>query len=193
MVNEEAQAIAFGRTRIVCRTGETFDQAVQAIVFPANTRGIMPSSGTHSLRLLAGAEIERQTMAMAPLNLGTAVSTGAGMLSERGIERLFHAVVSEEPGGERLLPVVRRALFRAFELAHSERIHSLAVPLMTGSHITSPDLLRQWIGAIVDEVISHVRRERSRLDLMVLVSRYPEDLEILTEAVASARTVAWHA
>lgn len=194
MVNEtESQPIAFGRARIETRLGETFDQPVQAIICPANTRGIMSASGSHSLRSLAGAEIERTTMAMAPLTLGSAISTDAGKLHDRGITRLIHAVVSEEPGGERQLPVVRRAIESAFELAYREKVQSLAVPMMTGTHISSPEQLRGWIEAVLDSVVAHVRRDRVRLESVVVVSRYPDDLAIVSEALATARAAAWPA
>ena len=63
----------------------------------------------------------------------------AGKLAEQGIEQIIHAVVSTEPGGERTLPVVRRALSAALELAYRDRIHSVAVPLMTGNQSDSPE------------------------------------------------------
>lgn len=194
MVNEtESQSIAFGRARIETRLGETFEQPVRAIICPANARGIMSASGSYSLRSLAGADIERTTMALAPLQLGSALATSSGKLQEQGIERLIHAVVTDEPGGQRQLPVVRRAIGSALEVVYGERLQSLAIPLMTGSHITSPDQLRYWIEAIVDDVVSHVRRDRVRLEQVVLVSRYPDDLEILSMALTAARVAAWPA
>ncbi len=194
MVNAAtSQPIAFGRARIEIRLGETYDQPVQAIICPANVRGIMTSSGSYSLRSLAGAEIERETMALAPLPMGGAVATGPGKLHERGVERLIHAVVTEEPGGERRLPVVRRAIGSALELAYTERLESIAVPLMTGSHIKSDDQLRGWIDALVEDIVSHVRRDRVRLESLVLVSRYSDDLGILSDALAAARADDWPA
>ena len=192
MVNTtDSQHIAFGRAQIVSQSGETFDQAVQTIISPANTRGIMPASGAHSLRSVAGAELERIMMGMAPLQLGSAVITGSGKLSERRIESIIHVVVSAEPGGERSLPVVRKALASGFELAFRERIHSIAVPLLTGAHLDTPDQLRQWIDGIVDEVVAHLRRDRVRLESIVMVSRYPGDIDILNDALAEARSAAW--
>lgn len=194
MVNEaDPHTIAFGRTRIVSQLGETFDQTVQSIMCPANTRGILPSSGAHSLRSVAGPEIERATMGMAPLQLGSAVLTGGGKLQERGIDAIVHAVVSVEPGGARSLPVVRRAIASGLEVAYRERISSIAVPLMTGSHLDTTEELHQWIEAVVEEAVSHVRRDRVRLETIVLVSRYPDDIEFLNEALTTARSAAWPA
>lgn len=192
MVNEaELQPVAFGRARINIRLGETYDQPVQAIICPANVRGIMPASGSYSLRSLAGPAIEHATMSMAPLSLGSAITTDSGKLQERGIERLIHAVVAEEPGGDRQLPIVRRAIEASLELAYREKLKSLAVPLMTGAHITSPDLLRDWIEAIVQDVVAHMRRDRVRLESLVLVSRYSDDIRILSDVLTAARTASW--
>ncbi|MGD9711792.1 MAG: macro domain-containing protein [Thermomicrobiales bacterium] len=192
MVRETVpQATSFGRTQIVSQLGETIDQTVQAIIVPANARGILPSSGARSLRSVAGQEIESETMRLAPLQLGSAVVTGSGRLADRNIEKIIHAVVSEEPGGARTLPVVRRALSSALELAYRERLSSIAVPLLTGNHLESPEELRDWIGGVVSEVVSHVRRDRVRLDSVVIVSRYTEDIENLSKAIAEARGEAW--
>ncbi len=189
----DPHAIAFGRTRIISQPGETFDQTVQSIMCPANTRGILPASGAHSLRSVAGPEIERATMGMAPLQLGAAVLTSSGRLQERGIASIVHAVVSVEPGGARQLPVVRRAIASGLEVAYRERIRSIAVPLMTGSHLNTTEELHQWIEAVVEEAVSHLRRDRVRLESLVLVSNYPDDIAFLNEALATARSEAWPA
>jgi O-acetyl-ADP-ribose deacetylase (regulator of RNase III) len=186
-------AIAFGRTVVAPITGELFDQPVQVIICPANTRGIMPASGAASPRLAAGAEIERQTMSMAPLQLGSAVATPAGKLAERGVERLMHAIVSEDPGGAASLDDIRRALAAALELVHTHRLHSVAVPLLGIAAGDAPDRRRQGIEAIVDVIVADIRRDRSTLDRVVIVSRYPDERDVLAEALAEARARSWRA
>src|SRR5680860_716010 len=95
--------VDFGRTRIAYVVGEPIDQPVQAVICPANARGIMPASGSFSLRVIAGPAIERETMAKAPLNLGSAVMTSSGNLASRGIERLIHATIVDAPGASTMV------------------------------------------------------------------------------------------
>lgn len=187
----DSHTVEFGRTRISVADGEPLDQPVQAIICPANVRGMMPSSGSLSLRLSTGPDVERQVRALAPLNLGTSVVTSSGNLAARGIERLIHAVITTEPGVGALLPTVRDALFAALEFAQRDRVRSLAIPILGMEAGASPEKRALWIDGIVDEVVAHVRRDRSSLDSVVLVSRYPDDEAIVVAALTSARAKSW--
>jgi len=192
MENEaSSQQVEFGRTRIWFATGELVDQPVQAIICPANARGVMPSSGSHSLRVSTGSEVERQVRAMAPLNVGTAVVTSSGKLSQRGIERLIHAIITGEPGTGSRLPTARDALFAALELAQRERIRSLAIPILGMEPDASPEKRTLWIEGIVDEVVARLRRGQSSLDVIILVSRYLDDQAFVVAALTAARTRSW--
>lgn len=186
-----SQAVEFGRTRIAFAAGEAVDQAVRAIICPANARGMMPTSGSHGLRMATGPEVERQVRALAPLNLGTAVATSSGKLEERGVEHLFHAIIAEEPGASATLPTVREALSAALELAQQERVSSLALPLLGLEADASPEKRERWIEGIVDETVAHLRRGRSSLELVQLVSRYPDDQDLVLAALTSARARSW--
>lgn len=185
------QAVEFGRTRISFVAGELADQRVQAIICPANARGMMPSSGSHALRASTGPEVERQMRALAPLNVGTAVVTLSGKLAQCGIERLIHAIVTGEPGTAALLPTVRDALSAALELAQRERIGSLAIPILGNETGASPEKRLLWIDGIVDELVAHLRRDRSSLDFVILVSRYPDDQPVVLAALTAARARSW--
>jgi O-acetyl-ADP-ribose deacetylase (regulator of RNase III) len=192
MENETSpRVVEFGRTRIAVGAGEPVDQPVQAIICPANARGIMPSSGSHSLRFSAGPDVERQVRALTPLNIGTAVITSSGNLDARGIERLIHAIITSEPGAGALLPNVRDAVAASLELAQRERIRSLAIPILGMEADASPEKRTLWIEGLVDEVVAHVRRDRSSLDEVMLVSRYPDDEAIVAAALTQARARSW--
>ena len=186
-----SQAVEFGRTRISFAAGEPVDQSVQAIICPANVRGMMPSSGSHSLRFSTGPEVERQVRALAPLNLGTAVVTSSGKLDQRGVEQLIHAIISEEPGAGAVLPTVRNALSAALELAQRDRVRSLAIPMLGLEADASPDKRTLWIEGIVDEVVAQLRRGPSILDFVILVSRYPDDRDLAIAALVNARARSW--
>ena len=192
MVNEAIpQAVEFGRTRISFAAGELSDQPVQAVICPANARGMMPSSGSHALRVSTGPDVERQVRALAPLNVGTAIVTSSGKLAQRGIERLIHAIVTGEPGTAALLPTVRDALSSALELAHRERMRNLAIPILGNDAGSAQEKRLLWIEGIVDVVVAHLRRDRSSLDFIILVSRYPDDQSFVLAALANARARSW--
>jgi O-acetyl-ADP-ribose deacetylase len=192
MENEaSAPEVEFGRTRIAFASGESVEQPVRAIICPANARGVMPSGGSHSLRLLTGPEVEREIRALAPLDVGTAVVTSSGNLSKRGIERLIHAIIAREPGAGAMLPTVRDALAAALELSQLERTRSLAMPILGLDADASLEKRTLWIEGIVDEVVAHVRRGHSSLDSVVLVPRYPDDRELVLAALTDARARSW--
>src|SRR5262245_54723709 len=79
-----SQGTRFGRTLLVAGAGEVIDQPVQAVVYAANQRGVMGAGPAGSIRTAGGAEVEREAMAHAPIDLGTAVLTTSGHLEERG-------------------------------------------------------------------------------------------------------------
>src|SRR4051794_12656643 len=88
-----SQGVRFGRTLLIAGAGEVIDQPAQAVVYAANQRGVMGAGPAGSIRSTGGPEVEREAMARAPLELGTAIMTGSGHLAERGISAVLHAVV----------------------------------------------------------------------------------------------------
>ncbi|MEZ4507732.1 MAG: hypothetical protein R2848_18210 [Thermomicrobiales bacterium] len=50
----------FGRMRIVTTLGETVDQPVQAVIYPANSRGVMGTGAISAVRSSAGLDVERE-------------------------------------------------------------------------------------------------------------------------------------
>ena len=68
----------FGRTIVAAAVGDVLGQDAEAIVVAANRRGVLgplATPGISGLRSLGGSEIERQAMALAPLDLGAAILT----------------------------------------------------------------------------------------------------------------------
>lgn len=183
--------VRFGRTVVHAATGELVDQAVQAIIYAANSRGVMGAGPAGSLRLAGGQEIEREAMAAAPLDLGTAIVTGSGRLAERGIEAIVHAVVFPMLGEPAELEDVTRALAAALRTAENHRYRTLAIPLL-GSRSDAPvDERAESVDAIVEELIAHLRRGNSRLESVVIVSRFDDDQAIIMESLTRARQRSW--
>jgi O-acetyl-ADP-ribose deacetylase (regulator of RNase III) len=93
------------------------DMAVDAIVSPANSLGIMGGGVAAVLSRKGGPTIQREAMSLAPIAVGAAVVTNAGSLWAKNI---IHAPTMEEPGLKVSVENVRRAT-RAALLAASQR------------------------------------------------------------------------
>jgi O-acetyl-ADP-ribose deacetylase (regulator of RNase III) len=93
------------------------DMAVDAIVSPANSLGIMGGGVAAVLSRKGGPTIQREAMSLAPIAVGAAVVTNAGTLWAKNI---IHAPTMEEPGLKVSVENVRRAT-RAALLAASQR------------------------------------------------------------------------
>lgn len=187
----EAEPILFGRTQVRAAYGELIDQPVQAIVHAANVRGLMGAGPPGSVRMAAGPEVEREAMAQAPLELGEAIVTTPGRLVERGIEAVIHAVVAPRLGDPAELPEVRRATAAALRLADARRFRSVALPLLGLSAEATQHDRAVTIEAIVEAIVAHLRRENSRLESIVIVSRFEDDLATIEDALVRARQRLW--
>jgi O-acetyl-ADP-ribose deacetylase (regulator of RNase III) len=186
----EAGGMRFGRTTIVAATGELIEQPVEALVYAANSRGIMGTGASGSIRLAAGPDVEREAMQQAPLELGTAVATSSGYLGERGIRTIIHAVVSRALGQPAKLESIRKATEATLRLADDERIRSLAMPLIGSRGLIHVE--RSTVAdALVDEIVAHLRRSSSRLERIVLVLRADDDATAIDAALARARERLW--
>ncbi|CAN5572862.1 hypothetical protein BH23CHL5_BH23CHL5_02650 [soil metagenome] len=186
-----AASVEFGRTDVAVNSGDITDQPVQAIIIQSNAKGILSASGSSALRSLAGFELERELMALAPLELGSAVQTGSGRLANRGVSRIFHATISESPGGQPTLPTTRSALTAALDLSWRSRVELIATPILGLGSALQDDQRYEWVEAIVSEVISHIRRRASQLERVVLVTKYPDDQPLVEQLVREARATAW--
>lgn len=183
--------VRFGRTVIDAVVGELVEQPVQAIVYPTNTRGVVGAGVASSVRFAGGPEIEREAMELAPIDLGDAVATTAGRLQERGINAVLHAAVVPGMGDQPRMAVVIRALESALALATESRLRTLALPLIGISAEAAIDDRKEGVQALVDAVVKYVRRPNTRIDRIVFVSRFDDDLVLLLEAIGRARQRSW--
>ncbi|MBN2574093.1 MAG: macro domain-containing protein [Deltaproteobacteria bacterium] len=126
------------------------DMAVDAIVSPGNSLGIMGGGVAAVLSRRGGSMIQREAMSLAPIAVGAAVVTNAGSLWAKNV---IHAPTMEEPGQKVTVENVRRAT-RAALLAASQRgFDVIALPgLGTGLGGADPaDAAR----AMVNELRAH--------------------------------------
>lgn len=187
----DAHDARFGRMRITMALGETVDQAAQAVIYPANSRGVMGAGPVSAVRTSAGLDVEREAMAHAPIEPGTAIVTSSGRLADRGIEAIIHAVVVEQLGQRIERPTLRRAVASALRLADERRYRTVAMPLMGIAADESPEARTQMIEAQVDEVVAHARRSTTRIEQLTIAARFEDDLPILADVLERTREHRW--
>lgn len=126
------------------------EMAVDAVVNPANSLGIMGGGVAAALSRKGGPAIQREAMSLAPIAIGAAVVTNAGNLWAK---QVIHAPTMEEPGEKVGIENVRRATRAALIAAAHHGIETIAMPGMgTGLGGVDPaDAAR----AMVDELRAH--------------------------------------
>jgi O-acetyl-ADP-ribose deacetylase (regulator of RNase III) len=187
-------AIRFGRTVVFAVVGDLLDQGAEGVVFPANRRGVMGAVSTPGVvgrRPLGGSAIEREAMTQAPLELGTAIVTGAAGLESRGVRHVVHAVVHRALGEPARVEDVRRAVVATLNACDRARLKTLALPLLgvdSGSGLTDPE---PFVDALVEETVAAVRRSSPRLDRITVVCRFQDHVDATVTAFARARERTW--
>jgi O-acetyl-ADP-ribose deacetylase (regulator of RNase III) len=126
------------------------DMAVDAVVSPANSLGIMGGGVAGALSRKGGPLIQREAISLAPIAVGAAVVTNAGHLWAKNV---IHAPTMEEPGQKVAVESVRRAMRAALLAAAQRGFEVIAVPgLGTGLGGADPaDAAR----AMVNELRAH--------------------------------------
>jgi len=152
----------------------------------------MMEAGTPgSIRLVGGAEVEREAMTLAPHRIGTVFLTGSGRLKERGIDNVIHLVLSGMLGEPPRRDYFGRTLTLALEMAEQHRIRSIAIPLLGATTDSNEDERREAAETVVDVIVSHLRRTSSRFDSVVVVSRFADDQPVIAAAMERARRRSW--
>jgi O-acetyl-ADP-ribose deacetylase (regulator of RNase III) len=195
-VNEIASRpeFRFGRTIVAAAVGDVLGQDAEAIVVAANRRGVLgplATPGISGLRSLGGSEIERQAMALAPLDMGTAIFTDAAGLEQRGIRGVIHAVIHPALGERARIEHVRRAVPQVLLVASHHRLRTVAMPLLGVESLAARNDVDTMTAALVDELVAALRRSLPRLDRLTIVCRFGEQADTVATALARARERVW--
>lgn len=185
------EGVRFGRTVVMPSAGSLFSHNVDAIVAPANRRGVMGVGTAGLVRLEGGQEIERQAMEHAPLTLGDAIVTGSGKLSARGTRAIIHAVVADALGSPTREKTVRHATTAVLEAADRERVRSIAIPALTSGQVSASLSGETAFLFMIEEIVAYLRRFTSRLDRIVLICHDEREVRALEHALAEARRMWW--
>ena len=188
---EQEEGVRFGRTLLCASASSLLDLQAEAIVCPANRRGVMGVGLAGAIRHAGGIEIEREAMARAPLTIGTAVPTNPGSLAERGVRIIVHAVVSDALGAPTRRDIVRGATTAVLELADRHRIRSIVMPPL-GSGLGPGRLPTNVVTAVmIEEIVAHLRRFTSRIERITIVLTDAGDVAEALTAIQEARKMFW--
>ncbi len=150
-----------GDVGVKARLGDITTLFVDAIVNPADPRGVMAQGVAGVIKAAGGDAIEQEAVAKAPLAVGAAVATTAGTLQNL---RVIHVAVAAEPEGPSSPDAVRRAAAAAFALAEELKLESVAIPgLGTGAGGVSPD---NCAAAIFEALRAHKPKSISDVTLV---------------------------
>ena len=152
--------------------------AVDAIVNPANSLGIMGGGVAAALSRKGGSTIQREAMSLAPIAVGAAVVTNAGTLTAKHI---IHAPTIDEPGQKSTIENVRRAIHAALLAASVRGFDIIAVPGM-GTGLGGVDSY-EAARAMIDEIKAHKGPHPTTL---WLVDLNDDTLECLDDALIAA-------
>jgi len=101
-------------------------------IFEAGTEGIAIEGLSLVAKQQAGDEVEAEAKRICKTNKiikeGSCFSTSSGNLEDIGIKRIYHAVISQSPGGLSSPHSIETAVTAVFEQAAREGIKSVAVP-----------------------------------------------------------------
>lgn len=152
--------------------------AVDALVSPANSWGIMGGGVAGAISRKGGPTIQKEAMSLAPIAVGAAVVTNAGKLWAK---RIIHVPTIDEPGHKSTVENVRRATRAALLAASRHSFEVIAMPgLGAGLGGVDPgDCAR----AIADELRAHKAEKPATV---YLVDIDEETVEYLQEALEVA-------
>jgi len=112
---------------IKIKKGNLLEQKVDVIVNPANSSGYMGYGAAKAIAKEGGEIIEREAVNKAPLYIGDAIITNAGVLPFKGV---IHTATLDDPNQEILSSNISKALLGAVLLADDLGFKSIAVPGM---------------------------------------------------------------
>jgi O-acetyl-ADP-ribose deacetylase (regulator of RNase III) len=160
-MDENKFTTEIGEIGIKARLGDITSLFADAIVNPADPRGVMANGAAGAIKVAGGDEIEKEAVAKAPITVGAAVATTAGGLPNMYV---LHVAVAGEPGGASSAEKVRLAASAALRLAEELKIESIAIPgLGTGAGKVSAE---ESAGAILEAIKGHRAKSVSDITLI---------------------------
>jgi O-acetyl-ADP-ribose deacetylase (regulator of RNase III) len=146
---------------VKARHGDITALFADAIVNPADPRGVMVEGLAAAIKAAGGEQIEKEAMARAPIAPGTGVATSAGTLPNLHV---IHVAVASGPGAPSSPELVKLAASTALVIAEELGVESIAIPgLGTGAGSVAPETAA---AAILEAVTAHHPKSISDITLV---------------------------
>ena len=147
---------------IVVRIGDITKVKCDAIINPANSFGYMGGGVAGAIKRVGGTNIEKEAIAKAPIEIGSAIETTAGVLPCKVV---IHAPTMKRPAMRIDVENVKKATYAALKLGEKLKIKSIAIPGMgTGVGGVSADDAAQAMVAVVKDF-------EKKFDSIILIDR----------------------
>jgi len=132
--------------KLTIKQGSFLNEDADAILIPSNATGVFLGEVLEEIKAVAGEEVEEAALAEAPVHVGDAIATTAGLLRCKAI---IHAPVSEYPEGKTDEHDVYSAVVAGLDLAETNLFEKLALPLRWNIPTA------QASGAVLRAIIQH--------------------------------------
>lgn len=152
---------------------------VDAIVNPANSRGIMGGGVSGQIRRTGGDEIQAAAMGHAPIAIGAALVTDGGALPAK---KVIHAPAMKEPGETIGVENVRRAARAALIAADVNKFQVVGMPGIGTDQ--GGVAVEEAARAIVEEIRAH---KKPFPETIYLVDQSLEMVHAFEEALRNAQ------
>lgn len=163
---------------ITARRGDITDVAVDAIVNPSNSYGVMGGGVAWVIKRKGGSVIEDEAVGQAPIGVGSAVLTTGGSLSAKHV---IHATTMNEPAQRIDVKNVKKATAAALECASINRIKTIAFPGM-GTGVGGVDTGKAAIAMV--ETIRNFFDSKGTIEEVILVGYEDEMFESFQKAIS---------
>ncbi len=153
---------------IIVKKGDITQINCDAIVNAANSYGFMGGGVAGAIKRVGGTEIEKEAISKAPIKIGKAIATTAGVLP---CKYVIHAPTMEKPAMKIGIQNVKLATLAALELGVELDLRSIAIPGMgTGvGRVSNEDAAKT--------IISIIKNYEDKFETIILIDRNQEMID----------------
>ena len=183
-VNEPHQIVErllrYAHTDIRLVVGSPLDHLSEALYVAVNARAVLASGLAGSIRLLGGAEIERELRLHGQLLVGGAYRTSGGRLASRGLKHVIHGVTVSEPGASPRRVSVEDAFGAALLLLSDLRARTATFPEI-GTRV--PGLTLVQSAGLLASILAGALRRQSPLEHITIAGLHLEYLRAVRDGL----------
>ena len=150
---------------VIVKKGDLTKVTCDAIVNPANSFGYMGGGVAGAIKRFGGIEIEKEAISKAPIDVGKAVATTAGILP---CKYIIHAPTMKQPAMKIGVENVRLATQAALKLGIELNLKTIAFPgIGTG-------VGRVPVEDAAETIVNMVKEFENKFEKIILIDRNDE-------------------